>query len=163
MTDRFPPAQPEQDPDVDPAARSGTASAPETNTALGSSTGATTVAGDSTGTGDTIVGGGSSGGSSGTGPEAHRAPKPTLAGRTWTGLTIAVIVLILLIIFIAENTEKAHIKFLGLTANFPLGLALLVAAIAGALIMVLVGTTRILQLRLEARRNNRRARKLSAG
>jgi uncharacterized integral membrane protein len=80
-------------------------------------------------------------------------PRATLAGRVWVAIGASVVLLVLLIIFIAENSRKATISFLGAHGALPLGLLMLIAAVAGALITLLVGTSRILQLRREVRRH----------
>lgn len=84
--------------------------------------------------------------------------KPTNAGRVWVAIAVATALLILLIIFIAENSESVTVSFLGANAHISLGLALLIAAVAGAVVTLLVGTARILQLRREVRRRHRRPR-----
>ncbi|MGH2833933.1 MAG: lipopolysaccharide assembly protein LapA domain-containing protein [Solirubrobacteraceae bacterium] len=55
--------------------------------------------------------------------------------------------LILLLIFILENTQQVKISYLGATGHLALGIALLLAAAAGALLTALIGGARILQLR----------------
>jgi uncharacterized integral membrane protein len=79
----------------------------------------------------------------------------TRTGRVWAALIPALIVLILLIVFIAENGQRAEVKFFGATGHISLALALLIAAVTGAVIVLLVGGARILQLRLAAWRHQR--------
>ncbi len=67
------------------------------------------------------------------------------------------VLIVLLIIFIAENSGSVTVSFLGAHGKISLGLAMLIAAVVGAVVTLLVGTTRILQLRREVRRNMRRA------
>ncbi len=86
------------------------------------------------------------------------APKATVAGRVWVAIGVAVVVLVLLIIFIAENSHKVTISFLGAHGTLSLGLTMLIAALAGVVITLLVGTTRIFQLRREVRRHKHRTR-----
>ncbi len=86
------------------------------------------------------------------------APKATVAGRIWVAIGVAVVVLVLLIIFIAENSHDVTVSFLGAHGTLSLGLAMLIAAVAGVVITLLAGTARILQLRREVRRHRRRAR-----
>ncbi len=81
-----------------------------------------------------------------------RPPRSTIAGRSWVTLAFSVVVIVLLIIFIAENSHRATVHFLGASGSISLALALLIAAVAGAVIMLLVGSTRILQLRREVKR-----------
>jgi len=59
-------------------------------------------------------------------------------------------------IFIIQNTRAAQISFLGAHATLSLAVALLLAAIAGALLMAAAGTARITQLRMVMRRDRRR-------
>jgi uncharacterized integral membrane protein len=74
----------------------------------------------------------------------------------WVTIAVAVILLVLLIIFIAENSHDVTVSFLGAHGTLPVGLMMLIAAVAGVVITLLVGTTRIVQLRREVRRHSRR-------
>lgn len=85
------------------------------------------------------------------------SPKPpsstaTRAGTVWVAVVVALILLVLLIIFILTNQVSVNIVFLGLESSLPLGVALLIAAVAGGLLVATAGVARILQLRLKARR-----------
>ena len=79
----------------------------------------------------------------------------TNMGRVWVAIAVATLLLILLIIFIAQNSESVTISFLGVSGRISLGLALLIAAVAGAVVTLLVGSARILQLRREVRHHRR--------
>lgn len=70
----------------------------------------------------------------------------TRARATYIGIVIGVIVAIVLLIFILQNTESAPINFLAWTGHLPLGVAILIAAIAGALIVAMAGGLRMRQL-----------------
>ncbi|MFI6866729.1 lipopolysaccharide assembly LapA domain-containing protein [Nocardia sp. NPDC050406] len=59
-------------------------------------------------------------------------------------------VLIILLIFILQNMQRVVIAFLGWEFEWPLGVALLFAAIAGTLLMAFAGGARIWQLRRHA-------------
>ena len=80
-----------------------------------------------------------------------------LLGSAWVGLVLGALVTVLLLIFIAQNTTSTDVRYLGWEFSLPLGVLLLMAAIAGALIMALFAGFRILQLRMRARK----ARKLA--
>ncbi|MGY5764073.1 LapA family protein [Brachybacterium sp. DNPG3] len=70
-------------------------------------------------------------------------------GRTaalWISLLLGAIVLVLLLIFIIQNNVTTSFQYLGTQFDLPLGVAMLLAAIAGALVMGLVGSVRIIQL-----------------
>jgi uncharacterized integral membrane protein len=61
-------------------------------------------------------------------------------------------------IFIVQNAHAATISFLGVHLMLPLAVALLLAAIAGALLTAAAGPARITQLRQIMRRAWRKAR-----
>ena len=84
-------------------------------------------------------------------PEPSRS-NATRAGTVWVAVVVALILLVLLIIFILTNQSSVNIVFLGLESSLPLGVALLVSAVAGGLLVAAAGVARILQLRLKARR-----------
>ena len=79
--------------------------------------------------------------------------KFTRAASLWTSLTAGFLILVVLLIFIAQNTSSAELAFLGWRGSLPLGVAILLAAVGGGLITVLVGTARIYQLRRAAKKN----------
>jgi uncharacterized integral membrane protein len=74
----------------------------------------------------------------------------TRVSASWTAVVVAALVLVLLVIFIAQNTQRSSVNFLGLHGTAPTAVVLLIAATAGALIVVIVGVARILQLRRAA-------------
>jgi putative membrane protein len=65
------------------------------------------------------------------------------------------LVLIVALVFIIENAHAVTITFFGAHLRISLAVALLLAAIGGALIMAAAGTARITQLRMAMRRNRR--------
>ena len=87
-------------------------------------------------------------------------PEPALghsrSGGLWTGLILSAIVLIFLLVFILQNQISVTIRFLGFAGSVPVGVALLLAAIAGLLLVAIPGGMRIMQLRRAARRTARR-------
>jgi len=90
-------------------------------------------------------------------PSGHvvedEASRLTRAGALWTALTLGFLVLILLLIFIVQNTEVTKFRFFSLHWELPLGVATLFAAIAGGLVTVAVGMVRIIQLRRVAKKS----------
>lgn len=91
-----------------------------------------------------------SGGPTAAAPAAAR--KHSRAGAAWVALVVAAIVMIFLLIFIVQNSDPVQVRYFGFEGTLPLGVAMLFAAIAGALTAGLLGTVRILQLRARARR-----------
>ncbi|HET6529651.1 MAG TPA: lipopolysaccharide assembly protein LapA domain-containing protein [Actinoplanes sp.] len=77
---------------------------------------------------------------------------PTRTSTVWMGVWAGVVALILLIIFIGQNTASVEIAFFALEGRIPLALALLIAGVAGAIIAMAVAAMRILQLRRLVRR-----------
>jgi uncharacterized integral membrane protein len=94
-------------------------------------------------------------------PPPENAVKFTKAAALWSSLIVGFLVLIVLLIFIAQNTESATFHFLGWSWSLPLGVALLGAAILGGVITFLVGAARIVQLRRAAKKNFKAALKAS--
>jgi uncharacterized integral membrane protein len=78
----------------------------------------------------------------------------TRAGALWTSLIAGFLILILLLIFIAQNTTSAAFAFFGLRWSLPLGVAILLSAVVGGLITVAAGTARIIQLRRAAKKHH---------
>jgi uncharacterized integral membrane protein len=99
------------------------------------------------------------------GPVDAPAPKPvpenavhfTRAAALWSALIVGFLVLIVLLIFIAQNTEPGTFHFLGWSWSLPLGVALLAAAVLGGLVTTLAGVVRIVQLRRAAKKNYKAA------
>ena len=79
--------------------------------------------------------------------------KLTRAGALWAALILGFLILIVLLIFIAQNTETAAFTFLSWHWQLPLGVAIMAAAVAGGLVAVAVGAVRMFQLRRIAKRN----------
>lgn len=71
----------------------------------------------------------------------------TRTAGAWIGLVVGAIILIVLLVFILQNNESAQFSIFFWKFSLPLGVSMLFAAIAGALVMALVGGARILQLR----------------
>lgn len=87
-----------------------------------------------------------------------RSSDPLRGSRT-SGLWVAIVglglVLVLLIVFIAQNTQEVQVTFLGWTGQTPLSVALLAATVAGLFLAAVAGSLRILQLRRRVRRSSR--------
>lgn len=70
----------------------------------------------------------------------------------WLAVTALAVLLLLLVIFIAQNTQSVEVSFLGWNGEAPLAVALLIAAIVGIVLAVFAGSLRIVQLRRRVRR-----------
>lgn len=92
-------------------------------------------------------------------PPVDQAAKFTRAGALWTALILGFLVLIVLLIFVAQNTDPVTLVFLGWQWSLSKGVAILGAAVAGGLLTVAVGTARIVQLRRTAKKNLKAALK----
>jgi putative membrane protein len=78
-------------------------------------------------------------------------PKRSRVGLVWITLAAFVLILILLLIFILENSQTVHFKYLGAHANIGFGVAMLLAAVVGAVLTLLIGSVRIIQLKFATR------------
>ena len=72
-------------------------------------------------------------------------------------MSVGVLLVVALVIFLAQNTQKVHLSFLGFDATTPLAVGLVAAAALGAAIVLLVGMIRVTQLRLAERRLRKNA------
>jgi uncharacterized integral membrane protein len=91
-------------------------------------------------------------------PAPRRAHLNTRISGIRMGLIAGIAVLAVVMIFVIQNADAVSISFLGAHLRVPLAVALVLAAIAGALIMTAAGTARITQLRQVMRRDRRKAR-----
>jgi uncharacterized integral membrane protein len=74
-------------------------------------------------------------------------------GAVWFGAASFAVILVLLLIFILQNSRTVQVSYLGAHGHLPLGVALLLAAVLGMLLVVIPGTARIIQLKITARRH----------
>ena len=83
------------------------------------------------------------------------AKDPLRRSRTsgaWFAVVALAILLLLLVIFIAQNTQDVQVSFLAWEGQAPLAVALMIGSLVGILIAVVAGSLRILQLRRRVRR-----------
>ena len=94
-------------------------------------------------------------------PGREEATKPvppyarTPLSGFWAALAVSIAVLVVLIVFVLENSQKVTISFFGAHGHLDAGLALLISAVIGGLVVVFAGTARILQMRSRHRHNAR--------
>ena len=81
-----------------------------------------------------------------------RALATTRAAAAWLATAVALVLLVLVIILIMQNQNVVMLHYLGFTGSLPLGMALFIAAVAGAVVVAVVGVVRLTQLRVAARR-----------
>ncbi|MGH3402842.1 MAG: LapA family protein [Streptosporangiaceae bacterium] len=86
-------------------------------------------------------------------PPAHHVIKRTRLGGAWVAVALFAIVLLLLLVFILENSQQVNVGYFGAHGHLPLGVALLLAAVLGILLVVIPGAGRVMQLRRTARRH----------
>jgi uncharacterized integral membrane protein len=77
----------------------------------------------------------------------------TRAAALWSALIMGFLVLIVLLIFITQNTASVDLTFFGWRWTLPLGVAILLAAVGGGLVTTVAGTARIYQLRRAAKKH----------
>jgi uncharacterized integral membrane protein len=121
-----------------------------------------TPAPSGTGSTDPVSGTGSTGpvsGTGSTGPVSGTASTGPVSGtRTsaaWLGVCLAAVLLVVLIVFLLQNTNSVEVTFLWMHGRLPLAIALLIAGVGAALLTMIVGVARITQLRRRFRRDHR--------
>ena len=82
----------------------------------------------------------------------------TRAAAAWLATGAALIILILLIVLILQNQAVVEVRYMWFSGSIPLGTALLIAAVAGATVVMIIGVVRLTQVRI----NTRRAQKAAA-
>lgn len=90
-------------------------------------------------------------------PEINNRPRPLPRARLGGSLVpfmASAVVLLLLLIFILQNGQRTAVHFFGAHAQLPMGVALLLAAVFGVLLVTVQATVRrVIQLRLSPRRD----------
>jgi lipopolysaccharide assembly protein A len=84
---------------------------------------------------------------------AEHTIEPTRTSMVWTMVGIGVVLLVAILVFILQNGQRVRMRFLMVNGTLPLGVALLFAALLGALLVLVAGAARVLQLRVVARRH----------
>jgi uncharacterized integral membrane protein len=100
----------------------------------------------------------------GPGSAAHPLERTRLGGA-WVATGCFVVVLLFLLFFILGNNYEVRIRFFGQHFDVPLGVALVLAAVSGALLILLAGAARITQMRSRVRKHRKaehKARKRKA-
>jgi uncharacterized integral membrane protein len=83
----------------------------------------------------------------------------TRTATLWPLVSLSVLVAVVALIFIVQNSQRTKVSFLGWDGSAPLAVLLLCATVLGALLVLLAGAARVIQLRLAARRQ----RKMNSG
>jgi uncharacterized integral membrane protein len=86
---------------------------------------------------------------------AEHTIDPTRTSMVWTMVGIGVVLLVAILVFILQNGQRVRVRFLMVDGTLQLGVALLFAALLGALLVLVAGAARVLQLRVVARRHRR--------
>jgi|GEM_PF-1045757 len=84
---------------------------------------------------------------------AQHTIEPTRTSMVWTMVAAGVVLLVAILVFILQNGQRVRVRFLMANGTLPLGVGLLFAALLGALLVLVVGVARVLQLRGVARRH----------
>ena len=79
---------------------------------------------------------------------AEHTIEPTRTSMVWTMVGIGVVLLVAILVFILQNGQRVRVRFLMVDGTLQLGVALLFAALLGALLVLVAGAARVLQLRV---------------
>ncbi len=89
------------------------------------------------------------------GPSSKEGVGHTRTSGIWAAVVALVVLLVLLAVFVLQNVQEVEVSYFGWEGRAPLASALLIATASGALIAVVAGTLRIMQLRRRVRRAQR--------
>jgi len=84
--------------------------------------------------------------------QRHDPLRGSRTSGTWIAVLVLSLLLLLLAVFILQNTQKVEVSFFGWNGRAPLAATLLIAAAGGALVVASAGVLRILQLRRRVKR-----------
>ncbi len=142
---------PDQDDGIRPVSAEADAGAPDT-TDTGPNT-AAPVTGQGVVEPPSAPASGSVDGAPSTASRSDRAPRLTRASATWAALVAALLLAVVLIVFVLQNSTPVVIHFLGWSGSLAVGMAMFVAAVTGGLLVATVGVARMTQLRVRERRS----------
>ena len=89
------------------------------------------------------------------GPPPAQPVKRTRISGLWVVLALFAVVLVALLVFILENSQRVDISYFGVHGHLPLGVALLLAAVLGILLAVTAWFWRGVRVRATARRDRK--------
>jgi uncharacterized integral membrane protein len=89
------------------------------------------------------------------GASAEHVLERTRLGGVWVAIGCFAVVLVFFLFFITQNNSLVSISFLWIHVQMYLGVALVLSAVGGALLVTFAGMARILQLRSRARKHQR--------
>ena len=90
--------------------------------------------------------------------DPSRRKDPLRGSRTsnaWIAIVLLGVVLVVLVVFIAQNTQRVEVSFFGWDGHAPLAVALMIAAAGGLILAAIAATLRIWQVRRRVRRGQR--------
>ena len=76
----------------------------------------------------------------------------TRASAAWAAVIAALLLSVVLIVFVLQNPTLVVIHFLGWSGSLAVGMAMLIAAVAGGLLVATIGVARLTQLRVREHR-----------
>lgn len=83
---------------------------------------------------------------------ADREPRLTRASAAWAAVIAALLLSVVLIVFVLQNPTLVVIHFLGWSGSLAVGMAMLIAAVTGGLLVATIGVARLTQLRVREHR-----------
>jgi uncharacterized integral membrane protein len=86
-------------------------------------------------------------------PSQPNAPR-TRSSSALRATALGLVVILLMLLFIFQNGQRAKLNFLWFHWHTPVGLGLLLAAVLGGIIVLLVGVVRRLQVKRSVRLSN---------
>jgi uncharacterized integral membrane protein len=89
-------------------------------------------------------------------PLPPRVPR-TRMSAAWIGICAAMAGLVVLIVFMLQNTGSVDVHFLWMDGSVPLALALFIAGVATTIVATTIGAARMTQLRRLVRRRRTEA------
>ncbi len=77
----------------------------------------------------------------------EKARGPTRLSWAWATVIAGLVLGIALVDFLVQNSHSSRIEFFSVSGSIPMSVALLAAALAGAMVAVVIGIARMVQIR----------------
>jgi uncharacterized integral membrane protein len=87
-----------------------------------------------------------------TGAEHDHSLPRSRAASLFVGVTIGAVAVLVMLVFVLQNEQRQRFEFLWWSASIRAGVALLLAAVLGALVVAFIAAARVIQLRRAANR-----------
>lgn len=92
-------------------------------------------------------------------PRAKTRTKAGSATALWAAFLVGLLAAALLIVFVLQNQQRTTVTFLGFEGRLPLGMALVISAVSGGILVACVGVVQAVRRGARRRRDKGRTQR----